>query len=252
MGISYKQQEEELDLWYNEDKERVEKIYLKRLAKTKKSFNPEEEEENKEPVMSLSKIQRLFIADQNKGRNKYQAKYSKIQASKERRRKGNMFLLTFFFPMIWLGKRLWKLLLILREQFIKGFKAIIKGWKAFKVFMDNIKYVIGEFCTFHIDPHIVRERVVFRRFRKFFSRPVNKLWVKLMDIKKKLIESIMKKISFVIGFVMKIIKKIQDIIKKYGDKYASFQEKLNGKIFELKEKYWEPIVVKLKDKFSKE
>lgn len=250
MAKDFKQAVEELDLWYDEQKENLSKKYYGKVDESRLYPAPEDEEKKKKkPSYDWKKAKFEFLGEMSGLRNKYQDKYNRIKGSRKSTETRKKVLKIVFFPFVKVLLFLWFILKIvfvfLRDKVFKGTIKFIKN--CIKWYKDT-RYKWKEYHTFHIKPVIWPYYFPVRRFFiKIIGRPWNKFMMKMQENKKKLIALFNKDLKIVIDFAKKYVKIILNFLKDKTKKIGEFL----GKVAAWKKKHINPIIDKIKEKLPK-
>jgi len=254
MARNFKAEEEELDLWFDEQKENLSKKYFSQVDESKNYPSLDEERKSKKvQLIDRKSIEKQFLIEMEKIRRKYQAKYDKIKADQDNLHRRKEFfhklLSPFYKPFSLLFHLFMIFFMFLKNDVLKGLVAFFK--KTVKFFKDK-QYYAKEYYTFHIKPHTRPYTWPIKRLLiKIFFRPMNKLSNKITDIKKKAIEDFNKKLKVVIEFGKKYGKIILNWLKARYKKVSEVVGKVMAKYKEFKNKYITPITDKIGSVFKK-
>ena len=246
-------EENELDDWFDEEKEKLEKDYFKKLKKIRiptqeddeESSDDEKNKKNKiiDPIEEEENIEKDFLAASNKLRTTYKKKYDDIVTKKELKKNKEKVQYIIFRPFIFCYKIFMiifkpiyffiKKNLIISLFFTK--KTSIKEWK-------NIKHKSDITYSFKIKPKTNSFMWPIKNFFVSKYRPIKKgfaqLKEKIKDLEKRLLEILKKQLVE----TLTKLKKMLVFVKKYCDVVSAFFEKISKKMGEFKKAYIQPIL----------
>lgn len=252
MAKDFKAEEEELDSWFDEEKEKLTKDYNKKLenvmigdgeeegkkAKKKKDFDKEEKV-----------LEKRFISSMGKLRHTYQKRYTKLRTSKDKYDEGKKtrkvvlkpFAAVFLFVFNLLKKLFMAIFDILKKIFgaVKScvFSGIGKAW-----------YVSKENFTFHLKPKLMPVYSPAKRVFNIFFRPVRKSYIKLAENISEGYKAMKQLLKKAWASTAKAFQKTAQTISKYAQIVTGFIDKIKKKITEFCNKYFKPVLDKFKKK----
>jgi hypothetical protein len=251
MARNFKAEEEELDLWFDDQKEIMTKQYLKRVEdneqKFKESEDDEGEQEKKQVFEDPLVIKNDFLRSSRQLRRKYQARYDKI--SKDRRiyllRKKIMDKTLSPFLKIWL--RSYAGLIEFYHLLISFFKVCKNSIRFLHDKLNLILYLGKEKYIFAVRPSLMPVLWPMRVIVKRIIKPIRKAYDSLIEHKKNIIDGAIKKVSKTIESIVKVAKKIwgriSGAIKKISDKI----NKTKASVSNAFNKVSTPIMQKIKE-----
>ena len=244
--------EEELELWFDEEKEKLTNAYLKKIG----VGEDQEETAKKKKGETKDSIEKNFLLDMRKLRRGYQKQYDAIITKKERSKKSKEISDIVFGPLMKFLKFLFKIIKKIWHA-ISFIISIISDYikKEIKPYLKKKIFKLKEFSIFHIRPKILPAYQPTKNHYRSFMRPVKKDIENSKAFRKNTIKLISKKTSellsalakyskVVIQFLTEYYKKVSEYIKKKYEIISKPIKKVTEKMNELSEKYIKPLLPK--------
>lgn len=186
-------EEEELDLWFDEEKEKLSEAYQKRVAKLLVSEEIAEDKKISELTVEerekgKEQVEKEYLEEIGRLRERYRKEYGKIRSRKERKKHASAakgYLGTGF---SFLFGPIWRIIKVVIGGTWKGvgfvFRAFFKGLK--KTIAD-IRYRWRNLYEFRLKRHLGLLLWIRRKLKVLVVRPLGKAYERSKDIRKQTI-----------------------------------------------------------------
>ena len=246
MSPDFKAEEEELDRWFDEEKDKASNDYFKKVDQFRPKDGDDEDKKDKGKYnKELSKqYSSSFLQSSEKIRKEYDKRFDAYQ----RKKKTYNLLVKTKDILLFIPKKTWKVIVFISVRFYKYFfrpvfiVPVVWIFKSGRKGYGDMRYHSKEYYTFHTRHYVDPFLDPVRRPYKLFSRRVHKTEDRLKEKRKKLIADIIKKIKELIDKTIKIGKKIWEFITKYFKKISDFITKWVKKIKEFYGKWIYPVL----------
>jgi len=255
-------EENELEIWYTEEKERLNEAYFKKIDISSEEGDEEESKKGKkrlsdeEDAKIRSEARKEFLQKMEKLRQDYQKRYDVIKGKQDSQKTSKKIKKKVMKPtMIVLepvGFVLKKIFLFLKKYLGIAFSGLFKG---IKTGFRNSKYHTRNYYTFHMkkkaDPMLWPFRKTTRTIIRGIKKPIAFILLWYKKISTYLIAVTKDGIEKTIEFA----KNMLEVIQKYLKIVTDFLGKIKKIIDDFKESKIEPMlepIKKIMAKFKKE
>ena len=265
---NFQAEEEEIDNWFEEQKEKLTNSYLKKIHvlnlgeiaedKKKAKAKKKKSKDEKKDYNTLSKeYEAEFLAGMSKVREEYRRRYERHVTKRENFKENEKRKKIIFTPVNAVLKPVWNAIKIVLIGIKNGIMFSF-GWivKSIKKTFSNLTYNIGNYYTFHLRSGVDPFLRPIRKFFRILFKPISNMITLLKAKLKKKISETSKKIAKLIDKTISISKVVIGLLNA---KYKKYSEFLRGKIKIVKESVkkvlspvFSPIIEKLKTMFKKE
>ncbi|MFC1705069.1 hypothetical protein ACFLZ6_01930 [Nanoarchaeota archaeon] len=251
MARNFRAEEDELDIWFDDEKERITEESIKKIdALTKRDEDEEGDKVKKKPKQKIDadkarkQIEKELLSSMQKLRKNYQKKYIKIKSDEEnlksRKKKAkivfNPFKVSFSF-----------LLRIFKSSFSSIKKHAVKVFIAVKKrithFFDHISYSTSKYYIFHM-----RRKMspilwpIANIHRIHIVRPIRKITEKSKALYKQTIKFTSDFFSKSLELIVKYAKLALDFIVKYAKLTSGSITGVSKKTSAFFNKYIKPVI----------
>ncbi len=251
--------EDELEDWYEKEKERLTEEYYKKLGRDKKE---EKEDKDKKKKKAKGKKQKSkndkemedeFLLAMKKLRQDYQKRYEKGIKKKEKSEKVSRIKNLVRAPFRFFLMPLISLLKLLSGAFKKHIKLAIHCVKeGIKSCLSRAASGLGSYYTFHLRSSMLPFFHFFRGIFNFFFRPIKRACAYIFERIKMALDVLIDYFKKIFGFAMGHFKRLMDIFKNYLKKLLGILMKVLKKLSELFAKYIKPHIPSRKKKDEEE
>jgi len=203
-------EDEELELWVDDQKETVTGVYFKKL----------EQSRLKEIPQAPKQIEEEFLTAMRNIRTEYQLRYERMRATKEkqvRRKKKKARVMSKCAVLFMIVGAAWRVLHRAITGIFIGVRFVVKGSGAA---ITKGVYALRQWYTFHAKRPLQPLLGPLKKVLRWLLRPLSTAWISLLDAKKHVTETLIKKSKKLFDITLKYAKIVAGVLQKNLTKLA--------------------------------
>ncbi len=230
--------ENELEEWYEDEKERISKEYQANLGSDEDLGEKNARKEN----LSSKEAEKKFLSQMKNLHLEYQKRYDQLKDKEEKSKKGKEKRNRIIKPLFTGWKTIFKYLMMIFNSAKNSLISLLGPFFSnIRKACSNLFYNYREYYIFHMRKHTLKVIRPVKMLIRFLLKPVHKATAYLGKWFKETKKTAMKELSRIIQLVVKYAKIAFEFLTKYSKIVFTFLAKVFKKISEFNNKRIKPL-----------